>query len=62
MHVSLREVFYFPPTIHIWKAIPYLPHGDASNRGYMLPEGMPYVPVGIKETKKKKMIILIELT
>ena len=32
------ERFYFPPTTHIWKAFPYLPPGDASNRGYMLPK------------------------
>ena len=39
MHVGPWEVFHFPPTIHIWNAFPYPPPGDASNRGYMLPEG-----------------------
>ena len=39
MHVGPREVFYFPPTIHIWKAFPYPPSGDAFNWGYMLLEG-----------------------
>ena len=39
LHIELigpRKVFYFPPTIHIWKA--YLPPGDVSNKGYMLPK------------------------
>ena len=38
-HVGPREVFYFPATIHIWKAFQNASPADASNRGYMLPEG-----------------------
>ena len=40
MHVGPRDVFFFFSTIHIWEAFPYPPHGVASNRGYMLPEGV----------------------
>ena len=40
MHVGPREVFYFSPILHIKKAFSYPSPGNASNRCYMLPEGI----------------------